>query len=156
MSNKILVDTNVIIDLFENKTNSYTTKLQQLMADDAIELYVNDFVIAEVLQGIKLSATNKYNRAKEALETSFNIINVDSNIILKSVDIYRECKAAGINFNNENICSVPDCNRIIYNSIDCIHYITCVEYDLKLLTNDKLFKIIDQYKNLRIIANHTD
>lgn len=156
MSNRILVDTNVIIDLFAKRVNLHTNKLQQLMADDAVELYINDFVMSEVLQGIELSAANKYNKAKEELQSSFNIINVDSNIILKSVTIYRECKAGGINFNNENICPVQDCNKIIYNSIDCIHYATCMEYKLKLLTNDKLFKRIDEYKNLQLVEVVTD
>lgn len=156
MSNRILVDTNVIIDLFASKSNVFTNKLRQLMANDSVELYINPFVMAEVLQGIKLKDTQMYSKAEKFLQDSFIIIDVDKKIILDSVTIYRECKAGGINFNNENICPVQDCNKIIYNSIDCIHYATCMEHELKLLTNDRLFKRIDKCKNLQLVEVVTD
>jgi predicted nucleic acid-binding protein len=152
MSNKIFVDTNVIIDLFVNKDKPHVNKLKQLMADDSIELYINDFVMAEVLQGVKLRESNKYAQCKQYLEDSFLIADVDSKIILNSVDIYRTCKANGVNFNNENMCPVADCNKIIYNSIDCIHYATCEKYGLTMLTNDSVFNKIDQITTNNIVA----
>jgi predicted nucleic acid-binding protein len=152
MNNKFFVDTNVIIDLFNKKDKPHVNKLIQFMSDDNIELYINDFVMAEVLQGIKLQESNKYAQFKQYLENSFLIVDVDAKIILNSVEVYRTCKANGINFNNENICPVPNCNKIIYNSIDCIHYATCEQYELTMLTNDNVFNKIDQITTNNIVA----
>lgn len=154
MSNKIFVDTNVIIDLFEKKNlNNCAIKLQSFLGESSVDLYINNFVIAEVLQGIKIAEINKYKKFVNLMKSSFNIIEVNNEIIMESIEIYRLCKANGTNFNNEFICKVSNCNKIIYNSIDCIHYATCEAFDLKLLATDKVFTRIDEYRNNDIVLN---
>lgn len=151
MSNKIFVDTNVIIDLFKPISNKYVDTLKQMLADDNVDLYINNFVVAEILQGVKIKESKKYQSFRNFLESSFIVIEIDDRIIQDSIDIYRKCKANGINFNNENFCPITDCNRIIYNSIDCIHYATCCLNDLQMLTNDQLFTAIDKCNGLNIV-----
>ncbi len=151
MSNKYFIDTNVIIDLLNSNDNLYVQKLKQLMITDNVELCINNLVVAEALQGIKLQATRQYTKYKKFLIDSFIVISVDNQIIYDSIEIYRLCKSQGVNFNNENICPVDNCNRVLFNSIDCIHYATCVKYELKMLTSDRLFKQIDTVKNFQII-----
>lgn len=150
MSNKYFIDTNVIIDLLNSNDNLYVQKLKQLMITDNVELCINNLVVAEALQGIKLQATKQYTKYKQFLMDSFIVISVDNQIIYDSIEIYRLCKSQGVNFNNENICPVDNCNRVLFNSIDCIHYATCVKYELKMLTSDRLFKQIDTVKNFQV------
>ena len=151
MSNKIFVDANVIVDLLNKQDNPYVQKLKQILQDETPEMFINNLVVAEVLQGIKTREIKRYKQYAEFLKSSFRVIEVDNQIIEDSINIYRQCKANGVNFNNENICPFADCTRVIYNSIDCVHYATCIIHGLNVLTNDKVFNSLDKIHSKQLV-----
>lgn len=151
MSNKIFVDTNVIVDLLNKQGNPYVQKLKLILQDEHTELFINNLVVAEVLQGVKIKESNKHAKYKKFLIESFEVVDVDSKTVEDSIEIYRQCKANGVNFNNENICPVADCTRVIYNSIDCVHYATCIIHGLNVLTNDKVFNSLDKIHSKQLV-----
>ena len=124
----IVVDSGVLIDLFDNTKNKTSEILAKLLTNRE-KIAINYLVIAEVLQGFKNE--KEYQRIKKALE-NLELLEINYNTIIGATNIFRACQK-GI---DNNITGQT------MKTIDCIIASNCIENNLELLHRDVHFDFI--------------
>jgi tRNA(fMet)-specific endonuclease VapC len=104
---KLLIDTGIVIDIMQS--NSYRPA------------FISPITLLEILRGID---DKKRHTAKQLLEESFTVLNLDNSIIEAYCKIYRKLKADGT--------LLPDADLLIAA--------TAIAYDLTLQTKDMHFQ----------------
>ena len=127
----IMVDSGVLIDLFNKTENEEKETLKKLLRDRK-KIAVNYLIIAEVLQGKQNE--KEYQKIKMALD-NLELLEINYNTIIRATNIFRACQK-GIKQNNITGQTMK--------TIDCIIASNCIENDLELLHNDKHFDFIEK------------
>jgi|WetSurMetagenome_2_1015567.scaffolds.fasta_scaffold93094_4 tRNA(fMet)-specific endonuclease VapC len=104
---KLLIDTGIVIDIMQS--NSYRTA------------FISPITLLEILRGLD---DKKRPTAKQLLEESFTVLNLDNSIIEAYCKIYRKLKTEG------NL--LPDADLLIAA--------TALAHDLTLQTKDRHFQ----------------
>lgn len=116
----ILVDSSVIIDYFNGKDNWQVEKLDEILGKEIV--VIGDYILVEVLQGFQKD--KDFETAKNVL-SSFPCLNMlGEEIAIKCATNYRTLRKKGIT---------------IRKTIDVIISTFCIENDIQLLHNDKIF-----------------
>ena len=136
---KYFFDTNIIIDLCQNKEE---TKKQfiQIAQEKESEIFVNRLVVIEALRTIHFEHKKRFRDAVKLLD-AFESVNIKQEIYDEAINFSRYCHSKGVKLKGK--CE----------AIDFLHFITAKYYNLKIISNDKdLDKLetrYEQYKNLK-------
>lgn len=119
------IDTNIIIDLL-NEQKDAKVKLNEILSDEASEIFINRLVLTEALRMIDFKASNKFKKAEKVLGL-FRQVDINPEIYHKAIMFSRFCKSKGTQLKG-------NCE-----AIDFLHFMTAKYYDLTMVTNDKDF-----------------
>lgn len=127
----VLVDTTVWIDFFSGRNEPPAVKLQELIESEE-DLSLCGVILAEVLQGIRYD--KDFIKTKEYL-CDLIFLPMRQATFLRSAEIYRSLRKKGVT---------------IRKPVDCMIASVAIEYDIRLLHNDRDFDHIAKHSKLRI------
>lgn len=130
MRDRVLIDTSVWIDYFQNASSSLSKKMDEFLSHK--EIFVPKVVVAELIQGAK--SEKEIGVIKQFLE-AFNVIGEGGETWIKTGKLSYDLKKKG---------------RTI-NLTDCYIAVTAKENNCAVLTLDKHFKEIQKHEGLRLI-----
>ena len=129
----ILVDTSVWIDFFRNKNTSVCHLLNEYLQNDH-PVFLNPTIVQEILQGIR--SDSDYKKTKDIL-LSFEILSLnDIDAAIGAAELFRQIRKKG---------------GTIRKSNDCLIAYYAIYFKIHLLHNDKDFKIISKYTDLKLM-----
>lgn len=128
---RVLVDTNVLINLFQK--NITHPKLQEVLESDK-DIVITNLIYIEFLRGINYNHKRHYLQMREFLN-NLEILQVNRDIYNMAIDLNRFCKSKGVTLKGK--CEV----------IDFINFCSAKHYNLKTITNDRDFDILEEYFN---------
>ncbi|HHD80016.1 MAG TPA: PIN domain-containing protein, partial [Campylobacterales bacterium] len=132
---KYFFDTNIIIDIFNEKDDAIK-KLEEILIKENSEIFINRLVYLEALRTIRFKNKKIFRKAKTILD-SFEKLDITQEVYDKAVNFSRYCHSKGVKLKGE--CE----------AIDFLHFITAKEYNLMMISNDKdLEKLEEQYREL--------
>lgn len=108
------VDTNVIIDFIKKKDTKAANELEQLLKQEDVSLVINRIVFMETLRAFPKSEEKNFLSTEKILLESFLLVDIDHQIVARSVELNRLNRAQGITLKKENECGW----------LDYIHYAT--------------------------------
>lgn len=128
----ILVDTSIWIDFFAGRDLPHVAKLEQSILENE-DLALSGIILTEILQGIPDDTT--YRRVRRYLRVLV-MLPMPESVFVRAADIYRKLRKQGITIRKTN---------------DCIIAATAVEYQCRLLHNDKDFSPIAKHHSLKVV-----
>lgn len=129
----VLIDTTVWIDFFAGRNAPHVTRLQQLIEDEE-DVCLCGVILSEVLQGIR--SDTDFARTKEYLDDLI-FLPMRQTTFLGAAEMYRTLRKKGVT---------------IRQPVDCMIASVALEYDTRLLHNDRDFDHIARHVKLRIYA----
>ena len=127
---KILVDTSVWIDYFQNKDSSISEEMDRILSEDKV--YVPKVLIAELIQGAKSS---KEISVIEDFVEAFHIIDQKEDSWIKAGRLSRDLKKHGQTI----------------HLLDCYIAIIAQEFRCKIFTLNRHFKDIQKVLPVTLI-----
>jgi predicted nucleic acid-binding protein len=127
----VLVDTTVWTDFFAGRNEPHVATLQELIENEK-DLSLCGVILAEVLQGIR--SDTDFIKTKEYIGDLI-FLSMKQATFLRSAEIYRSLRKKGIT---------------IRKPVDCMIASVAIEYDIRLLHNDRDFDHIARHSKLRI------
>jgi len=127
---KILIDSSIWIDYFQNKSSAISGKMDKILSED--EVYIPKIVIAELIQGAK---SEKEISIIEDFLDAFHIIDQKEDTWLKAGRLSYDLKRKGKNI----------------NLLDCYITIIAQEYGCKIFTLNRHFKEIKSIADISLI-----
>lgn len=127
----VLIDTTVWIDFFAGRNEPHVAALQELIEDEE-DVCLCGVILAEVLQGIRSDAD--FSRTKEYLDDVI-FLPMRQPTFLRAAEIYRTLRRKGVT---------------IRQPVDCMIASVALEYDARLLHNDRDFDHIARHVKLKI------
>ena len=128
----VLVDTTVRIDFFADRPAAHVAALQELIENEE-DLCLCGVVLAEVLQGIRFDSD--YRKTKEYFDDLL-FPPMRRATFLKAAEMYRDLRKRGIT---------------VRKPVDCMIASVAIEYDLRLLHNDRDFNRISKHWKLEVL-----
>ena len=128
---KILIDTSVWIDYFQNKTSSISEEMDRILSED--EVCVPKIVIAELIQGAK--SLKEITVIEDFLEI-FHIIDQKEDTWIKAGRLSYDLKKRG---------------KTIH-ILDCYIAIIAQEFGCKIFTLNRQFKAIQKLIPIQLIG----
>ena len=119
---KYFIDTNVIIDLLDNKEEA-KAQLKALFLEEESELFINRLIVMETLRTIHFDHKKVFREAEKKL-TLFRQVDIKPKIYKDAVTFSRFCHSKGIKIKGK--CE----------AIDFLHFMTAKYYDLIIVSND--------------------
>jgi len=129
----VLIDTTVWIDFFAGRNEPHVARLQQLIEDEE-DVCLCGVILSEVLQGIR--SDKDFARTKEYLDDLI-FLPMRQTTFLGAAEMYRTLRKQGVT---------------IRQPVDCMIASVALEYDARLLHNDRDFDHIARHVKLRIYA----
>jgi len=127
----IFLDSTVLIDYFNGKTNWQVEKLESILGKEIV--VIGDYVLTEVLQGFR--SDKEFQKAKTIL-LSFPCFDIArKEIAIQSAKNFRYLRKKGIT---------------IRKTIDVIIATFCIVNDFTLLHNDKDFIPFENHLKLKV------
>jgi hypothetical protein len=127
---KILIDSSIWIDYFQNKSSAISGKMDRILSKD--EVYIPKIVIAELIQGAK---SEKEISIIEDFLDAFHIIDQKEDTWLKAGRLSYDLKRKGKNI----------------NLLDCYITIIAQEYGCKIFSLNRHFKEIKSIADISLI-----
>lgn len=128
---RILIDTSVWIDYFQNKPSKLSKKVDDILSGDGI--YIPKIVIAELIQGAK--SQKEISIIEDFLDT-FNIIDQKEDTWIEAGKLSYRLRKKGRNI----------------NLADCYIAIIARAYECYIFTLDKHFKHIQAEININLFS----
>ncbi len=129
---KILVDTSVWIDFFNDVSSAPRVSLRKLLEAEE-EVCISSYILAETLQGFK--DDREFETARRHL-LHLPILDLPTpEFYISAARLYRTCRKQGIT---------------ITKTADCLIAQTAIEHGVPLLHNDKDFDRITSVSSLQI------
>ena len=129
----VLVDSSVWINYFNGKDTWQTEILDQMLLQ--IPLFTGDLILTEVLQGFR--EESEYKKAKEVMSILTCKQLGGYEIAVKSAENYRKLRKKGIT---------------VRKTIDVIIGTFCINENIPLLHDDKVFEPMVKYLALKSIS----
>ena len=129
----VLVDTTVWVDFFADRNESHVVALQELIENEE-DLCLCGIILAEVLQGIR--SDTDYIETKDYFDDLI-FLPMRQATFVRSAEIYRSLRKRGLT---------------IRKPVDCMIASVAIEYDTRLLHNDRDFDYIFKHSKLRVYA----
>ena len=118
---KYFIDTNVIIDLLDNKEEA-KDKLREIALEDS-EIFINRLVVLETLRTIHFRNKKIFKEALFKLNL-FEKVDIKQEIYDETIQFSRFCHSKGVKIKGK--CE----------AIDFLHFVTAKYYGLKLVSFD--------------------
>ena len=118
---KYFIDTNVIIDLLDNKEEA-KNKLREIALEDS-EIFINRLVVLETLRTIHFRNKRIFKEALSKLNL-FEKVDIKEEIYDNTIQFSRFCHSKGVKIKGK--CE----------AIDFLHFMTAKYYGLKLVSFD--------------------
>jgi len=131
---KYFIDTNVIIDLLDNKEEA-KEQIKALLAEENSELFINRLVLLETLRTIHFTHSKKFREAEKKLEL-FMQVDIQPQVYDDAIAFSRFCNT-GKHFHLKGRCE----------AIDFLHFLTAKYYNLTIIANDKDMAILESVYN---------
>jgi predicted nucleic acid-binding protein len=129
----ILVDSSVWIDYFNGRKTAKTDWFDLALGNE--QIIVGDLIMAEVLQGFQ--SDKDFNTARKLLLAFPFMAMVGQELAIKSALNYRFLRKKGVT---------------VRKTIDIMIGTFCINYQLKLLHDDRDFDPMEKYLNLKIVV----
>jgi len=129
----ILVDSSVWIDYFNGRKTAKTDWLDSALGNE--QIIVGDLIMAEVLQGFQ--SDKDFKTARKLLLAFPFMAMVGQELAIKSALNYRFLRNKGVT---------------VRKTIDVMIGTFCLNYQLKLLHDDRDFDPMEKYLNLKIVV----
>ena len=130
----IFLDSTVLIDYFNGKTNWQVEILESILGKELV--VIGDYVLTEVLQGFR--SDKEFQKAK-AILLSFPCFDIGGKkIAIQSAKNFRYLRKKGVT---------------VRKTIDVIIATYCIEHNLILLHNDKDFDPFVKNLKLKVYKN---
>ena len=130
----ILLDSTVLIDYFNGKTNWQVEILESILGKELV--VIGDYVLTEVLQGFR--SDKEFQKAKTIL-LSFPCFDIGGKeIAIQSAKNFRYLRKKG---------------KTVRKTIDVIIATFCIENNFTLLHNDRDFYPFVKYLKLKVYEN---
>ena len=129
----ILVDSSVWIDYFNGRKTAKTDWLDSALGKE--QIIVGDLILAEVLQGFQ--SDKDFNTARKLLLAFPFMAMLGRELAIKSALNYRFLRKKGVT---------------VRRTIDVMIGTFCLNYQLKLLHDDRDFDPMEKYLNLKIVV----
>ena len=130
---KYFIDTNVIIDLLNNKKESIE-QIKSLILEEDSELFINRLVLMETLRTIHFTNKKVFREAEKKLGL-FRQVDIRPKIYGNSVEFSRFCHGRGVKIKGK--CE----------AIDFLHFMTAKYYNLEIISNDgDMLKLEESYQ----------
>ncbi|RUM71184.1 MAG: hypothetical protein DSZ07_01030, partial [Sulfurovum sp.] len=91
---KYFIDTNIIIDLLENKEEA-KEQLKSLVLEDGSELFINRLIVLETLRTIHFNHKKVFRKAEEKLKL-FRQVDIKPKIYDDTITFSRFCHSKGV------------------------------------------------------------
>jgi predicted nucleic acid-binding protein len=127
----VIVDTTIWIDFFKGRETPGVVRLEQLLAAE-VDVFTTGIIVQEVLSGIRDEKDRE--EVKEDLDR-FILVMPSLTSHVQAAGIFDGCRKKGIT---------------IRSLVDCLIAALAIEYDLKILENDRDYSFIAQVFPLRI------
>ena len=127
---RYLIDTNLILDVFERKFSESIETLENILADNTSEIFYNGLVYTETLRAVL--DEQQFILLKNAFHF-FTWIDITQNIYKETKKFSRYCRSKGLKV-AKGKCEL----------IDMIHFVTAKENNLTLLSRDGDMKKLDK------------
>ncbi len=127
----VLIDTSVWIDFLAGRRVPHVDALQKLIENEE-DLCLCGIILAEVLQGIR------YDKDYIKTKNYFNdliFLSMGKEIFVRAAEVYRYLRKSGIT---------------IRKPVDCMIASVAIEYNIRLLHNDRDFNSIAKHSKLRV------
>jgi len=129
----VLVDTTVWIDFFADRNEPHVAALQELIENQE-DLCLCGIIFAEVLQGIRSDAD--FVETKDYFDDLI-FLPMRQTTFVQAAEVYRSLRKRGVT---------------IRKPVDCMIASVAIEYDIRLLHNDRDFDYIAKHSKLRVCA----
>lgn len=129
---KILIDTSIWIDYFQNKSSLISEKVDKILSEN--EVYVPKIVIAELIQGAK---SEKEISIIEDFLDAFHIVDQKEDTWLKAGRLSYDLKKKGKTI----------------NLLDCYIATIAQEHECKIFTLNRHFKEIQSIADISLIES---
>ena len=129
----ILVDSSVWIDYFNGRKTTKTDWLDSALGNE--QIIVGDLILAEVLQGFH--SDKDFKTARKLLLAFPFMAMLGQELAIKIALNYRFLRKKGVT---------------VRKTIDVIIGTFCLNYQLKLLHDDRDFDPMEKYLNLKIVV----
>ena len=129
----ILVDSSVWIDYFNGRKTAKTDWLDSALGNE--QIIVGDLILAEVLQGFQ--SDKDFKTARKLLLAFPFMAMLGRELAIKSALNYRFLRKKGVT---------------VRRTIDVMIGTFCLNYQLKLLHDDRDFDPMEKYLNLKIVV----
>jgi predicted nucleic acid-binding protein len=129
----VLVDTTVWIDFFADRNEPHVAALQELIENEE-DLCLCGIILAEVLQGIRSDAD--FVETKDYFDDLI-FLPMRQTTFVQAAGVYRSLRKRGVT---------------IRKPVDCMIASVAIEYDIRLLHNDRDFDYIAKHSKLRVCA----
>jgi predicted nucleic acid-binding protein len=129
----VLVDTTVWIDFFADRNEPHVAALQELIENEE-DLCLCGIILAEVLQGIRSDAD--FVETKDYFDDLI-FLPMRQTTFVQAAEVYRSLRKRGVT---------------IRKPVDCMIASVAIEYDIRLLHNDRDFDYIAKHSKLRVCA----
>lgn len=129
----VLVDTTVWIDFFADRNEPHVAALQELIENEE-DLCLCGIILAEVLQGIRSDAD--FVETKNYFDDLI-FLPMRQTTFVQAAEVYRSLRKRGVT---------------IRKPVDCMIASVAIEYDIRLLHNDRDFDYIAKHSKLRVSA----
>ena len=127
---KYFIDTNLIIDFLNNKTEAIEV-ISTIANDEESKLFINQLVNLESLRTIPMKNSKIFRDAKEVLD-DFEKLEINHEIYEKTIEFSRYFKTV------KHQSLKGKCE-----AMDLLHFVTAKFYALELITNDKDFERLE-------------
>ena len=128
----IVVDSSVWIDYFNGKRTKQTDLLHSCLGNELI--VIGGIILTEVLQGFRND--KDFNKAKQLLGSVIFREMLGKDLAIKSARNYRRLRKEGVT---------------VRKTIDVIIATFCISNNLHLLHDDRDFRPMERYLNLKVI-----
>ncbi len=138
---RLVVDSSIWIDFFNNKTSPQIEHLRTVMLEQAMSspIIILPVIMQEVLQGIE--SDRFYTTIKDNL-SGLDYIDYDIyEFSVKAAELFRHLRRKGVTIRKAN---------------DCLIAALCIHFDCPLFHKDKDFDNIAKYTSLNIYKPNND
>jgi predicted nucleic acid-binding protein len=132
--NRLIVDTSVWIDFFNNERNRHSNFLAEAIESDE-PIYLHSIILMEILQGFR---SDRDHAAVRDVLLSYDFVREDPVAdAMGASDLYRSLKKKG---------------AAIRKSLDCLIAYAAIKNGMPLLHRDRDFDRIAQHSKLKVVV----
>lgn len=129
MTNKILLDANVLIKAIEDEKSEERKTIVSLLQDEETAVFITPLIRYEVLRGINWKDNTLYSKGQRFINLLSNL-NIDEAISSEAADLFRFERTMREQNQQQS-------KKIDKHNFDVMHFSTSKVYGLELKSHDK-------------------